>query len=499
MNWAGTGWSYHPVQDAAGAVWIQLGIGVWLLASARGRGSRAAGLAGAGWGLVVWVFGEAFGGVFSPGGSLLTGTPGAALLYTAGGLLVALPARFWATRALGRWWLRLVGLGLVAGAVLQAWPGRGYWQGTLGGQPGSLTDMVRSMATTPQPGFLARLVAGFGDLVAAHGFAVNLLAVVLLAAGGAALLSGRRSVLRPAVLTLTAFFLVTWVLVQDFGFFGGLGTDPNSMIPMIVLLTGAFATVATGPAVAAVTVAVEQPADAGPSGGGGPSVRARRRPARRLRLALGTASASVVVALWAGAVMLLGAEPMAVAEVQRTADPILATALNGQPTVVDRPSVPFDLTDQNGRQVSLASLRGKVVLLTFLDPVCVSDCPLVAQQFRAADQLLGSQGPQRGPRRDRGQPGLPVAGLHQGVRSAGVADPAAELALPDRLATAAHHRLARVLRDRGAERAGRDGPAPGRRLRHRRERRGAAGAEPRSGPGHGQLAVVVRGRARAGS
>ena len=128
-----------------------------------------------------------------------------------------------------------------------------------------------------------------------------------------------------------------------------------------------------------------------PADGGGPRARARRRPARRLRLALGTASASVVVALWAGAVMLLGAEPMAVAEVQRTADPILATALNGQPTVMDRPSVPFDLTDQNGRQVTLASLRGKVVLLTFLDPVCVTDCPLVAQQFRAADQLLGSK------------------------------------------------------------------------------------------------------------
>ena len=276
VNWAGTGWSYHPVQAAAAAVWIQLGIGVWLLASARGRGSQAAGLAGAGWGLVVWVFGEAFGGVFSPGQSVLTGTPGAALLYTAGGLLVALPARFWVTRALGRWWLRLVGLGLVAAAVLQAWPGRGYWQGTLGGQPGSLTDMVKSMATTPQPGFLARLVAGFGDVVAAHGFAVNLLAVVVLAAGGSALLSARRSVLRPAVITLAAFFLGTWVLVQDFGFFGGLGTDPNSMIPIILLLTGAFAAVATGPAAATVPAAAAA-AQAADSAGNGHRAAGGRR------------------------------------------------------------------------------------------------------------------------------------------------------------------------------------------------------------------------------
>ena len=38
--------------------------------------------------------------------------------------------------------------------------------------------------------------------------------------------------------------------------------------------------------------------------------------------------------------------------------------------------------------MSLASLHGKVVLLTFLDPVCTSDCPLIAQEFRAADRLL---------------------------------------------------------------------------------------------------------------
>ena len=29
--------------------------------------------------------------------------------------------------------------------------------------------------------------------------------------------------------------LADWVLVEDFGFFGGLGTDPNSMIPLALL------------------------------------------------------------------------------------------------------------------------------------------------------------------------------------------------------------------------------------------------------------------------
>jgi cytochrome oxidase Cu insertion factor (SCO1/SenC/PrrC family) len=36
-------------------------------------------------------------------------------------------------------------------------------------------------------------------------------------------------------------------------------------------------------------------------------------------------------------------------------------------------------------------LRGHVVALTFLDPVCTSDCPLIAQEFRQADERLATQ------------------------------------------------------------------------------------------------------------
>src|SRR5277367_180616 len=76
-----TVWSYHPVAAAAAAVWIQLGIGVWLLAAPRGNWSRVAGLASVLWGLNVWVFGEAFGGIFAPGLTWLFGAPGAAVFY----------------------------------------------------------------------------------------------------------------------------------------------------------------------------------------------------------------------------------------------------------------------------------------------------------------------------------------------------------------------------------------------------------------------------------
>ena len=44
-------WSYHPVGAPAAAVWIQVGLGMLLLAAARGDLSRLAGLASFAWGL----------------------------------------------------------------------------------------------------------------------------------------------------------------------------------------------------------------------------------------------------------------------------------------------------------------------------------------------------------------------------------------------------------------------------------------------------------------
>jgi cytochrome oxidase Cu insertion factor (SCO1/SenC/PrrC family) len=90
-------------------------------------------------------------------------------------------------------------------------------------------------------------------------------------------------------------------------------------------------------------------------------------------------------------VVVLGAAPIAEAQASPGASTILAQAVDGSSSPMDIPAPGFTLTDQHGRTVSLASLRGKVILLTFLDPVCVSDCPLIASEFRQAWQLLGAR------------------------------------------------------------------------------------------------------------
>ena len=380
VNWAGTTWSYHPMQAGAAAVWIQVGIGIWMLTAARGSWSRLAGLVSVAWGLVVWVFGESFGGIFAPGLTWLFGAPGAALIYCAAGALIALPERAWRTRRLGRLILAGTGLFLAAMAVLQAWPGRGFWQGTSHGQAaGTLAGMVQSMAGTPQPRLLSAWVSGFGSLDAAHGFAVNLVVVAALAVIGAVFLSGQPRLIRPALIAFTVLCLADWVLVEDFGFFGGLGTDPNSMLPMALLAIAGYLALTRAPAA--------EPASAAASP---PSWRDRLQIKAAAR-SLAGASIGTVASAGAVGVIILGAAPMAAAQTSPVADTILARAIDGSSNQVNYRAPAFSLTGQHGQAVTLASLRGKVVLLTFLDPVCTSDCPLIAQEFRQAGQLLSAE------------------------------------------------------------------------------------------------------------
>jgi cytochrome oxidase Cu insertion factor (SCO1/SenC/PrrC family) len=386
VNVGTTIWSNHPVTAAAATVWIQVGIGIFLLVAPRGRWSRAAGVASVGWGLVVWVFGEAFGGIFGHGSSWLFGTPGGVVFYVVAGALVALPETSWESPRLGKGILRGMGAFFVGMGILQAWPGRGSWSGGAhtSAATGTLTAMVSQMSQVPQPSVFASWVRSFGSFQAGHGWLVNFVVVVLLIGVGAAFLSGNLRVVRVGVIVGSVFCLATWVLVQDFGFFGGLGTDPNSMVPMALLFTGGYVAMsrlpvrvpATAPA-PGVEVAVAG-ADA-PTGFAG---RLDRLNPTYLLRALLAALALVVV--------VVGAAPMAVAATNPTADPILIEAADGPPTLVDVPAPPFTLTDPEGHTVSLASLKGRTVVLTFLDPVCTSDCPQIAQSLRVADENLGA-------------------------------------------------------------------------------------------------------------
>ncbi len=379
VNVGVTIWNNHPVPAATAVVWIQLGIGLWLLVAPRGNWSRLAGMASVGWGLVVWVFGEAFGSIFSPGLTWLFGAPGGVVFYVVAGALIALPERRWANPRLGRQILGVTGFFFVGMAVLQGWPGRGFWQGqaTRHATAGTLTSMVRSMAQTSQPGVLKSIVSWFASFDAVHGWAVNLVAVVALAGIGGAFLTGRRRIIFPAAIAAVVLCLADWILIEDFGFLGGLGTDPNSMIPMALIFVAGYVAMTKVPVAVAIPVP-ELPTAAASAW-------------RQWTVARPAYVVRSLAAVGAVAITLVGAAPMALAATNPVADPILNAAIDGNPLPSNAPAAPFALVDQDGTSVTLTSLRGKVVALTFLDPVCTTDCPLIAQEFHDADHMLGSQ------------------------------------------------------------------------------------------------------------
>ena len=306
------------------------------------------------------------------------------------GVLIALRELSWETARLGRGVLRGMGAFFIAAGVLQAWPGRGFWSGGLHPTAsGTLTSMVDQMAKVSQPSVFSSWLRSFASFDAAHGWGVNLVAVLLLIGIGACFLSARQPFLRVGVIVGATTCLATWVLVQDFGFFGGVGTDPNSMVPMAVVFVAGY--------LAVLRLPVRQPGQV-PTGAvpTAPTAPAAMAPAMAEKGILDGLSPSYLTRALAAAgaivIVLVGAAPMALAATNGTADAIVAQVSDGQPAVVDAPAPAFSLTDQSGSQRSLGSFAGHTVLLTFLDPVCTTDCPIIAQELRLTDQLLGTNG-----------------------------------------------------------------------------------------------------------
>jgi cytochrome oxidase Cu insertion factor (SCO1/SenC/PrrC family) len=85
-----------------------------------------------------------------------------------------------------------------------------------------------------------------------------------------------------------------------------------------------------------------------------------------------------------GVVLVAGALGISVgvAVAQFRQGPSSADPIVGAPDVswaaATRTAPPFALREEDGRPISLASLRGRTVIVTFIDPLCRNFCPLEA-------------------------------------------------------------------------------------------------------------------------
>jgi cytochrome oxidase Cu insertion factor (SCO1/SenC/PrrC family) len=370
-------WDRQPIVLATAVIWVQIGIGVWLLVARRGRLSQLGGVASVIWALIIWVV-SGFGGIFAPGASLVIGQPGASLLYAGAGLLIAAPLGWWQRPTLLTTSRRVLGAFLIAMSVLQAFPGRGMWTGLRDGEVvNPIALMAADMASVNQPAFTAWAVRSFGDLTAHAPLLVNGFFVGAFAVTGWLLFSTDAARLRRARVLGLGASAIAWVLVENLGLFGGLSTDPNTMVPLMGLLWSLTAREHVTAGTHEVTEVPGQraaPPASHPTG-------AMAFP----RLAL---SVSSVVAV---SIIAIGVIPMTTAWASGTTDPLLAESLNEPPQSVNFAALPFHLKDHDGRLVTMESFANKTVVLTFLDPVCLNDCPEIASEFAVTNELLGAR------------------------------------------------------------------------------------------------------------
>ena len=100
-----------------------------------------------------------------------------------------------------------------------------------------------------------------------------------------------------------------------------------------------------------------------------------------------------LVALMIGVLLILVAGNVLLYVVRLRATPKSAVPdLSYQGTDMGKTPAPlFQLSDQNGKVVSLRALQGHPVVLTFFYTTCPGPCPLTAEKMYSATQLLGSQ------------------------------------------------------------------------------------------------------------
>jgi cytochrome oxidase Cu insertion factor (SCO1/SenC/PrrC family) len=110
------------------------------------------------------------------------------------------------------------------------------------------------------------------------------------------------------------------------------------------------------------------------------------------------AATVAAVALTGYLVTRIGAGPQAASEARspgmRAGIPSSLADLMGLSAVPVKTAPNFTLTDQAGHTMSLASFRGRAVVLEFMDPHCTDICPIVSRQFIHAYRELGGRASQ---------------------------------------------------------------------------------------------------------
>jgi hypothetical protein len=217
----------HPVAFNAAFAIVQLSIGVGLLLR---RLVLQALIASIVWALAVWYLGEGLGGLTGPNAALLTGAPGAAVLYAALAAAAWPPDRANRDQRPASWLVFVWAAYWVVGAILQVWHG-----------PRTGPDVAATVAegANGAPGWLSRIDFSLArTLVHLSPATIDGFVAIQVLIGLAAFASARARLVAVCIGSLIC--CAFWIIGSGFSqLLSGHATDPNTA-PLVVVLAVAL-------------------------------------------------------------------------------------------------------------------------------------------------------------------------------------------------------------------------------------------------------------------
>jgi hypothetical protein len=214
---------------------VQVAIGVLLITGVWVRTTVIASII---WALIVWYGGEGMSMLFTGTSSVLSGAPGAVLLYPLIGLAVYPRAGEDAQEEglLSRLHLRWVLAGFwIFAALLQLQPF--WWQpeqisGAIGGMVGG--GGLNTYLFDP-------ILQAFSNATTNAEIPLNIFLIVVFLALGVGLVVARRKQVVPLLIVSLVFSVLIWYFTQAFGMiFTGMATDFNSGLLLVVIALGCW-------------------------------------------------------------------------------------------------------------------------------------------------------------------------------------------------------------------------------------------------------------------
>ncbi len=215
------------------------------------------------WAFIVWYGGEGMSMLFTGQASILTGAPGAVLLYPLLGLVIypRQPAdaggRTSNEGLLSRQILRFVLAGFwVFAALLQLQPN--WWQaGQISGAIGALVSQggLNTMLVDP-------VLRSISDATVNAEIPLNIILIVVFLALGIGLAVVKEQQVRPFLLISVALSVIVWYLAEGFGMIlTGMATDFNSGLLLVVMALACWPKVSAFRAVRSHIARDAQPAE----------------------------------------------------------------------------------------------------------------------------------------------------------------------------------------------------------------------------------------------